>query len=276
VPVSVTVVPPAVGIEEPPATAVIEGPTYDNEALDSALAWSPTLTIHLRFAPTPTAFKHVIVVLNAVTVQDVAVYSVPVVGPYVAVTGFAVVGPKLLPDIVTVLPPAVAIVPVNPLTDGVSYDTVCPVDSPLTCEPTVTVHTSNAPTPTELVQWISLFAVITTQSEAEYFVDEPAGPYVAETTLPVAGPKFVPVNVTVVPPFVDMLPPPATPVTAGAVYDDVPVEDALDWDPTVTLHTRFAPTPATLLHCICVLATVTVHPLAVYVVPDAPYEAVTM
>ena len=43
----------------------------------------------------------------------------------------------------------------------------------------------------------------------------------------------------------------------------------------MVIHFRFAPTPATLVHWICVFAMLTLHPLAVYVVPVAPYVAVT-
>ena len=217
VPLSVIVVPPAVGIENPPATAVITGAMYDNPTFDSTLDWPPTLTIHRRFAPTPAAFTHVIVVLSTFTTQDVATYSAPVVGPYVAVTTFPTVGPKLLPEIVTVLPPAVTIVPASPLTNGTPYDTVCPVDSALACEPTVTVHTCSVPTPATLVQMIWVFATLTRQPDAAYFVDAPVGPYVAVTELPLVGPKLEPVSVIDVPPLVGMLVPPATIEIAGAV-----------------------------------------------------------
>jgi hypothetical protein len=81
VPVSVIDVPPAVGIEDPPATPVIAGATYDSNTEDAALACPPTVTIHFRPPPTPTAFTQVIVVLNTVTVHDVAVYSNPVDKP---------------------------------------------------------------------------------------------------------------------------------------------------------------------------------------------------
>jgi hypothetical protein len=40
---------------------------------------------------------------------------------------------------------------------------------------------------------------------------------VALKELPVNGPKFVPVNVIVAPPFVDMLLPPATPLIKGTM-----------------------------------------------------------
>ena len=49
----------------------------------------------------------------------------------------------------------------------------------------------------------------------------------AFATFPTVGPKFVPINVIVVPPAVDMLPPPATPVIAGGVYDTVSDDKAL-------------------------------------------------
>ena len=120
----------------------------------------------------------------------------------------------MLPDNVTVLPPAVAIAPDNPVTAGAVYDTVWPVDTPLAWEPTVTIQTSDAPTPATLAQRISVSAVFTTQPVAEYVV--PLVPYVAATTLPLVGPKFVPVSVIVAPPLVDKLLPPATTVMAGA------------------------------------------------------------
>ena len=55
----------------------------------------------------------------------------------------------------------------------------------------------------------------------------PLAPYVALTMFALIGPKFVPVNVIIVPPAVGMLPPPATPVIAGGVYDTVPDDSAL-------------------------------------------------
>jgi hypothetical protein len=110
VPVNVIVAPPLVDRAEPPATLLITGAVYDSLADDAALAWLPTVTTHTRFAPTPTTLTHVIVLLSRVTAHDVAVYSMPV-APYVALTGLLAVGPKLDPDIVTVLPPAVISVP---------------------------------------------------------------------------------------------------------------------------------------------------------------------
>ena len=106
VPVSVTVVPPAVGNAAPPAILAIAGGVYDTVWLDTTLACDPTVTIHVKPAPTPTIELHVIVVSATVTVQLVAVYVVPV-APYVAAAGFA--GPKLVPVIVIVVPPLVGI-----------------------------------------------------------------------------------------------------------------------------------------------------------------------
>ena len=45
----------------------------------------------------------------------------------------------------------------------------------------------------------------------------PLTPYLAVTTLPVVGPKFVPLSVIVAPPPVDMDDPPPTVVITGAV-----------------------------------------------------------
>ncbi len=44
----------------------------------------------------------------------------------------------------------------------------------------------------------------------------------------------------------------------------------------MTFQVNDAPTPATLVHCIVVSATVTVHPVAVYPVPPAPNVADTL
>ena len=71
-----------------------------------------------------------------------------------------------------------------------------------------------------------MFATLTVQPVAVYFC-VPDGPYVAVTVFPLVGPKFVPFNVIMAPPLVDMLLPPATTVIAGAVYDTVPDESAL-------------------------------------------------
>ena len=79
------------------------------------------------------------------------------------------------------------------------------------------------PTPGTLVHFITVFAVVTPQLVAEYSI--PVGPYVANTGLPLVGPKFVPVIVTCVVPFVVIVP--ARPVTAGAVYVTVAVDAAL-------------------------------------------------
>ena len=71
------------------------------------------MTFHNKFAPSPAALTQVIVVLNTVTTHDPATNSVPL-GPYVALTGLLVVGPKFEPLNVTVSPPAVNIVPDSP------------------------------------------------------------------------------------------------------------------------------------------------------------------
>ena len=110
VPVSVTVVLPAVSNALPPAMLVIAGGTYDTVWLDCALACEPTVTIHVNTVPTPATELHVIVVSATVTVQLVAVYVAPLV-PYVALTTVPVVGPKLVPVSVIVVPPLVGIDP---------------------------------------------------------------------------------------------------------------------------------------------------------------------
>ena len=102
-----TVLPTVVGIEDPPVNAEITGGVYDTVPTDCELACEPTVTIHVNEAPTPTTELHVIVVSATVTVQDAAVYPVPV-GPYVALT-LPGVGPKFVPVSVIVVPPAVGI-----------------------------------------------------------------------------------------------------------------------------------------------------------------------
>ena len=107
VPVRVTTVLPTVGIDEPPVNAVIAGGVYDTVPADCELACEPTVTIHVNKAPTPITELQVIVVSATVTVQDAAVYPVPL-GPYVALT-LPGVGPKFVPVSVIVVPPAVDI-----------------------------------------------------------------------------------------------------------------------------------------------------------------------
>ena len=107
VPIRVTTVLPTVGIDEPPVNTEIAGGVYDTVPADCALACEPTVTIHVNEAPTPTTELHVIVVSATVTVQDAAVYVVPL-GPYVAVTAPGV-GPKFVPVSVIVVPPVVGI-----------------------------------------------------------------------------------------------------------------------------------------------------------------------
>ena len=122
-----------------------------------------------------------------------------------------------------------------------------------------------------LVHCAVVSAVVTEQLVAVY--STPLGPYVAVAT-PV-GPKFVPVSVTVVPPDVGMLPPPATDEITGAVYDSVAVDRALDCPPTVTIHFSAVPEPGPDVHWIAVWAVVTEHDVAVNPVPLVPYVAVT-
>ena len=70
-----------------------------------------------------------------------------------------------------------------------------------------------------------MFAVVTLQLLAVYVV--PLAPYVAVTTFPLVGPKFVPFNVILAPPAVTIDDPPATVVIAGDVYDTVADDNAL-------------------------------------------------
>ena len=58
VPLIVATVPPAVGIEPPPATDEITGGVYDTVASDAELGCDPTVTIHVKDAPTPAADVH--------------------------------------------------------------------------------------------------------------------------------------------------------------------------------------------------------------------------
>jgi hypothetical protein len=85
--------------------------------------------LNLRLAPTPGALVHFITVLAVVTLQLVAEYSIPV-APYVANTGLPLVGPKLVPVIVSCVVPFVVIVPASPVTAGAVYVTVA-VDATL-------------------------------------------------------------------------------------------------------------------------------------------------
>ena len=72
-PPSVTTVPPAVANAAPPVTVVSVGGAYDTMAVDITLACDPTVTIHFKFAPTPTAELHVMFVSATVTLHDVPV-----------------------------------------------------------------------------------------------------------------------------------------------------------------------------------------------------------
>ena len=119
VPLIVTTVPPAVGIEPPPATDEITGGVYDTVATDAELGCDPTVTIHVKDAPKPETDVHWSAVFAVVTEHDVALYPVPL-APYVAVTGLPNIGPKFVPASVTTVPPAVGIddPPVIPLIAG--------------------------------------------------------------------------------------------------------------------------------------------------------------
>ena len=69
------------------------------------LACVSTVTIHLRFVPTPAAVLHSKFVL-AVTTLHVAAYVIPLAPPYVADTQRSLqVGPKFSPTTLTVLLP---------------------------------------------------------------------------------------------------------------------------------------------------------------------------
>jgi len=90
------------------------------------------------------------------------------------------------------------------------------------------------------------------------------------------GPRFVPVIVSTPPPAVaagdgSVL----TLVSVGGAYDVISGAELAVCRPTVTLHVKFAPTPATVAHTISVCATVTEQPLALYMLPALPYCAVT-
>lgn len=75
----------------------------------------------------------------------------PVV-PYVALTLFLVIGPKLEPVRVIAVAPAVVIdnPPATPEIVGSVYDVV-PFDEVLACAPTLTRHTKFTPTPGALL-----------------------------------------------------------------------------------------------------------------------------
>ena len=75
------------------------------------------------------------------------------------------------------------------------------------------------------MQVIVTCATVTEHDDALY--STPVTPYVAVTTLPLVGPKFVPVNVTTVPPPVDIELPPEMLVMFGAVYDISDPDNAL-------------------------------------------------
>ena len=129
---------------------------------------------------------------------------------------------------------------------GGVYDTV-PTEDALVCAPTVICHTRFAPIPAALVHWICVLAIVTVQALAVYVVPFPA-PYDALTTFPLVGPKFVPSNVIVAPPVVEIEDPPETATITGAVYETVATDAALACAPTVAIHTSPAPTPAALVH----------------------------
>ena len=63
-PLSVTFVPPVVGIEVPPVTAVTVGAVYDAVALDDELVWLPAVTCQTKSAPTPATLEHRIPVFS--------------------------------------------------------------------------------------------------------------------------------------------------------------------------------------------------------------------
>jgi hypothetical protein len=124
VPVNVIVVPPLVGMLLPPATALIEGTVYDTVDDNTALVWEPTLTSHFKLAPTPATLAHLICVFATLTMQPLALYVVPLTPPYVALTAFPLVGPKLVPVNVIVEPPPVPTpLPATPVITGGVYET---------------------------------------------------------------------------------------------------------------------------------------------------------
>ena len=157
--------------------------------------------------------------------HDVAAYSFPIT-PYVAFTGSNAIGPKFVPFTVTIVPPTVGMLDAPPkivrlVMLGAVYD-VCETDKALSWPPTRTFHARFAPIPGKLVHWIWVFGTRTVHPDAGYLV--PVTPYVTTTAGPVEGPKFVPVNVIVVPPLVGIVvtaPASAIEVIFGTVYDVV-------------------------------------------------------
>ena len=86
------------------------------------LACAPTVTIHLRSAPTPAAVLHSKLV-SAVTTLQVTEYFVPLAPPYVADTQpLLQVEPKFVPTMSTMSPPPLVLKNPPPLTDTVSMD----------------------------------------------------------------------------------------------------------------------------------------------------------
>ena len=78
--------------------------------------------MNFKLTPTPGALVHFITVFAVVTLQLVAVYSIPL-GPYVAYTELPV-GPMSVPVIVISVVPFVVSVPANAVTAGGAYVTV--------------------------------------------------------------------------------------------------------------------------------------------------------
>jgi hypothetical protein len=152
---------------------------------------------------------HVITVLAVVVEHPVAVYMTGVELLYVAVTAVPT-GPKFVPPIVTVAPPAVFNAAGTAVTAGTAYDVV-PTDAALTrMLAVVTTHTWPAPTPA--AAWhVSDVGVVEPKTVQEYMLGEAGGPYVTVDVL--ANPD--PAIVIEPPPAVASAVPPDTDVMAG-------------------------------------------------------------
>ena len=169
------------------------------------------------------------------------------------------------------MPPLVAIAD----TADCAYEFVAVEAAPTTLA-AVTIHLHAFPalpaTFATLVHVIAVCDVVTLHEDAVYSL--PAAPYATTNVVPTP-PKFVPVNTTLpaLPPAVGIDPDIA--VTAGTVYEFVPVEPEPTTPPAVTVHLHAFPalpsTFATLVHAIVVCAVVTLHEDAVYSLPAVPY-----
>ena len=130
------------------------------------------------------------------------------------------------------------------------------------------IHFRFAPTPATLVHWISVFAMLTLHPLAVYVVPYvvPVVPYVADTGLPLVGPRFVPVRVTTVPPLVVIVVPPVALLVEGGEYEVVATEAALPTPSTKSIQTYPVPTPAAVVHVTTLPVVVVEHPVALWCV----------